>query len=87
MGEVSTTSETLEKKLKGQTAARVEAAAERLGLTPEQLLEISIEEKLARLDKEFLLTGLTRVAAESSPIFCCEFIGKWWPGELDRWAE
>ncbi|QQS49514.1 MAG: DNA-binding protein [Acidobacteriota bacterium] len=46
--------ETLEVKLKDQTAARLEAAAERLGLTPEQLLEISIEEKLARLDKDFL---------------------------------
>lgn len=46
--------ETLEIKLKDQTAARLEAAAERLGLTPIQLLEISIEEKLARLDKDFL---------------------------------
>lgn len=46
--------ETLEIKLKDQTAARLEAAAERLGLTPEQLLEISIEEKLARLDEDFL---------------------------------
>ncbi|QQS49513.1 MAG: DNA-binding protein [Acidobacteriota bacterium] len=46
--------ETLEVKLKDQTAAKLEAAAERLGLTPEQLLEISIEEKLARLDKDFL---------------------------------
>ena len=46
--------ETLEVKLKDQTAAKLEAAAERLGLTPEQLLEISVEEKLARLDKDFL---------------------------------
>ena len=46
--------ETLEVKLKDQTAARLEAAAERLGLTLEQLLEISVEEKLARLDKDFL---------------------------------
>ncbi|QQS45157.1 MAG: DNA-binding protein [Acidobacteriota bacterium] len=46
--------ETLEVKLKDQTAAKLEAAAERLGLTLEQLLEISIEEKLARLDKDFL---------------------------------
>ena len=46
--------ETLEIKLKDQTAARLEAAAERRGLTPVQLLEISIEEKLARLDKDFL---------------------------------
>lgn len=46
--------ETLEIKLKDQTAARLEAAAERLGLTPEQLLEIIIEEKLARLDEDFL---------------------------------
>ena len=46
--------ETLEITLKGQTATRLEAAAETLGLTPLQLLEISIEEKLARLDKDFL---------------------------------
>ncbi|QQS45195.1 MAG: DNA-binding protein [Acidobacteriota bacterium] len=46
--------ETLEVKLKDQTAARLEEAAERLGLTLEQLLEISVEEKLARLDKDFL---------------------------------
>jgi len=46
--------ERLEVKLKDQTVARLEAAAEKLGLTPEQLLEISIEEKLARLDKDFL---------------------------------
>ena len=37
-----------------QTATRLEAAAERLGLTPLQLLEISSEEKLARLGKDFL---------------------------------
>jgi len=48
------TMERLEVKLKDQTVARLEAAAEKLGLTPEQLLEISIEEKLARLDKDFL---------------------------------
>jgi hypothetical protein len=46
--------ETLEIKLTDQTVARLEAAAERLGLTPEQLLEISLEEKLFRLDKDFL---------------------------------
>jgi hypothetical protein len=46
--------ETLEIKLTDQTVARLEAAAERLGLTPEQLLEISLEEKLSRLDKDFL---------------------------------
>ena len=46
--------ETLEIKLTDQTVARLKAAAERLGLTPEQLLEISLEEKLSRLDKDFL---------------------------------
>ena len=46
--------ETLEIKLTDQTVARLEAAAERLGLTPEQLLEISLEEKLSRLDKDLL---------------------------------
>ncbi|NBO65027.1 MAG: hypothetical protein EBU88_09330 [Acidobacteria bacterium] len=46
--------EKLEIKLTDQTLARLEAAAERLGLTPEQLLEISLEEKLSRLDKDLL---------------------------------
>jgi hypothetical protein len=46
--------ETLEIKLTDQTVARLKAAAERLGLTPEQLLEISLEEKLSRLDKDLL---------------------------------
>ena len=46
--------ETLNIKLTDQTVARLEAAAERPGLTPEQLLEISLEEKLSRLDKDFL---------------------------------
>lgn len=46
--------ETLEIKLTHQTVARLEAAAGRLGLTPEQFLEISLEEKLSRLDKDFL---------------------------------
>ena len=44
----------MEIKLTDQTVARLEAAAERLGLTPAQLLEISLEEKLFRLDKDFL---------------------------------
>lgn len=46
--------EKLEIKLTDQTVARLKAAAERLGLTPEQLLEISLEEKLSRLDKDLL---------------------------------
>jgi len=45
--------ETLEIKLTDQTVARLEAAAERLGLTPAQLLEISLEEKLSMLDKDW----------------------------------
>jgi len=36
-----------------QIVSRLEQAAKKLGLTVEQLLQISLEEKLARLDEEF----------------------------------
>ena len=45
---------TLELELPEQTAVKLQEAAQKLGLTPEQLLQISVEEKLARLDAEFL---------------------------------
>ncbi len=44
---------TLELHLPPQTASRLEEAAERAGVSPEELLIISLEEKLARLDAEF----------------------------------
>ncbi len=44
---------TLELNLPEPTAARLEEAAERLSLSPEELLVLSLEEKLAQLDAEF----------------------------------
>ena len=44
---------TLEVQLPEQTASRLEEAAERLSVSPEQLLVLSVEEKLAQLDAEF----------------------------------
>ena len=43
----------LEVQLPEQTAANLEKAAKRLSVSPEQLLVISVEEKLAQLDEEF----------------------------------
>jgi antitoxin FitA len=36
-----------------QTASKLQQVAERLSVSPEQLLVLSIEEKLAQLDQEF----------------------------------
>jgi hypothetical protein len=44
---------TLEVNLPEPTASRLEDAADRLGMSPEDLLRISLEEKLARLDDSF----------------------------------
>lgn len=44
---------TLELNLPEPTAARLEEAAQRLSLSPEELLVLSLEEKLAQLDAEF----------------------------------
>jgi len=44
---------TLEVQLPEETASKLEHAAERLSLSPEQLLLLSIEEKLSQLDEEF----------------------------------
>ena len=44
---------TLEVKLSEPTASRLEDAAQRLGVSPEDLLRISLEEKLSRLDDSF----------------------------------
>jgi antitoxin FitA len=43
----------LEVQLPEQTASKLEKAAERLSVTPEELLVLSIEEKLNQLDEEF----------------------------------
>lgn len=44
---------TLEVQLPEQTASKLAEAAERLSTSPEQLLIMSVEEKLAQLDAEF----------------------------------
>ena len=43
----------VEISLSEQTASRLEEAAQKLGVTPEEFLRISLEEKLARLDRDF----------------------------------
>jgi len=43
----------LELQLPEQTASKLQEAAERLSVSPEQLSILSIEEKLAQLDEEF----------------------------------
>jgi hypothetical protein len=44
---------TLELKLPEQTAVKLSEAAERLKVSPEELLILSLEEKLAQLDAQF----------------------------------
>jgi hypothetical protein len=43
----------LELQLPEQTASKLQEAAKRLGVSPEQLSILSIEEKLAQLEDEF----------------------------------
>jgi hypothetical protein len=43
----------LELQLPEQTALKLQKAAERLGVSPEQLTILSIEEKLAQLEEAF----------------------------------
>ena len=43
----------LEIQLPEQTASKLQQVAERLSVAPEELLVLSIEEKLAQLDEEF----------------------------------
>ena len=44
----------MEFELPDQTATRLQEAARTLGITPESLAQISVEEMLARLDQDFL---------------------------------
>ncbi len=44
---------TIEVQLPDQTASKLEQAAERLSVSREELLVLSVEEKLAQLDAEF----------------------------------
>jgi len=43
----------LEIQLPEQTASKLQQVAERLSVSPEELLVLSLEEKLAQLDEEF----------------------------------
>lgn len=43
----------LEVQIEEPTVDRLEAAAEKLCITPEELLRVSVEEKLQRLDESF----------------------------------
>ena len=45
---------TLEVELPDQTASKLKEAAEKLGITPESLAQISVEEMLVRLDQDFV---------------------------------
>ena len=45
---------TLEVELSDQTATKLRDAAQGLGVTPESLAQISVEEMLARLDQDFV---------------------------------
>ncbi|MEK6286930.1 MAG: DNA-binding protein [Acidobacteriota bacterium] len=45
---------TLEVELPDQTASKLQEAAEKLGITPESLAQISVEEMLVRLDQDFV---------------------------------
>lgn len=44
---------TLEVSLSEQTVTKLEAAARRLGLQPEDLVRVSVEDKLSQLDEDF----------------------------------
>jgi hypothetical protein len=46
--------QTLEVELPDHTATKLRDAAQRLGVTPEPLAQISVEEMLARLDQDFV---------------------------------
>jgi hypothetical protein len=46
--------QTLEVALADHTATKLQEAAQRLGITPESLAQISVEEMLARFDQDFL---------------------------------
>lgn len=45
---------TLELALSEETARQLEETARQLGMTPEALVTLSLEEKLARLDQDFI---------------------------------
>ena len=46
--------QTLKVELPNPTATKLQEAADRLGITPESLAQISVEEMLSRFDQNFL---------------------------------
>ena len=58
----------LEVQIEEPTVDRLEAAARKLGITPEELLRVSVEEKLARLDESFL-TAVEQVVSKNAELY------------------
>jgi antitoxin FitA len=58
----------LEVQIEDPTVDRLEAAAEKLGVTLEELLRVSVEEKLARLDESFR-AAVDEVIAKNSELY------------------
>ena len=59
---------TIELNLPEPTASRLEEAARQLGIAPEDLLRISVEEKLDRLDDAFR-EALNAVVAKNAELY------------------
>ena len=59
---------TLEVNLPEPIASRLQEAAEQLGVSPEDLLRISLEEKLARLDDSFR-DAVDHVVSKNSELY------------------
>jgi hypothetical protein len=58
----------LEVQIEEPTADRLEAAAGKLGITPEELLRLSVEEKLERLDESFR-AAVDEVISKNSELY------------------
>jgi hypothetical protein len=60
--------QTIEVQLTEQIAAKLQEAAQRLGVTIEDLLHASVKEKLARLDEDFL-TATSYVLEKNTELY------------------
>ena len=58
----------LEVHLEEPMVHRLEEAAQKLGLTPEELLRLSVEEKLAQLDEVFR-TAVAHVVSKNAELY------------------
>lgn len=58
----------LEVQIEEPTVDRLEAAAQKLGITPEELLRVSVEEKLARLDESFRV-AVDQVVSKNAELY------------------